>query len=106
MSFRGGMNEFVRQAARMQRKIEARREELKSDEFEASAGNDRVKAKVNGGLELVALDIDPKLIEEEGLEMTQDLVVAAANAALAKARESVDAEIQKVSGGLKIPGLG
>jgi nucleoid-associated protein EbfC len=106
MSFRGGMNEFVRQAARMQRKIEARREELKSEEFEASAGNDRVKVKVNGGLELVALEIDPKLIEDEGLEMTQDLVVAAANAALTKARDSVDAEIQKVSGGLKIPGLG
>jgi len=95
MSFRGGMNEFVRQAARMQRKIEARREELKAEEFEASAGNDRVKAKVNGALELVALQIDSKLIEEEGLEMTQDLVVAAANAALAKARETIDAEAVK-----------
>lgn len=106
MSFRGGMNEFMRQAARMQRKIDARREELKSEEFEASAGNDRVKAKVSGALELVAIEIAPGLLEEEGLEMTQDLLVAAANAALAKARETVDAEIEKVSGGLKIPGLG
>jgi DNA-binding protein YbaB len=40
------------------------------------------------------------------MEMVQDLVVAAANAALSKAREHVDAEIEKITGGLSIPGVG
>ena len=106
MKFRGGMGELMRQASRLQRKIERRREELKEDEFEASSGNDQVKVTVNGGAELVKVEIDPAVLEGEGLEMVQDLVVAASNAALTKAREHVDAEIEKVSGGLKIPGLG
>jgi DNA-binding YbaB/EbfC family protein len=105
MKFRGGMGELMRQASRLQRKIEKRKEELKELTFEASAGNDQVTVTVNGGQELVTVKIDPKLLEGEDLEMAQDLVVAAANAALAKSREEVDAELEKVSGGLKIPGL-
>ncbi len=106
MKFRGGMGELMRQASRMQRKIEKRREELKDDEFEAGAGDDMVKVTVNGAAELVRVTVDPKALESEGLEMVQDLMVAAANAALVKSRESVDAELEKVTGGLKIPGLG
>ncbi len=106
MKFRGGMGELMRQASRMQRKIERRREELKTEEFEAGAGNDMVKVTVNGGAELVRVVVDPKALEQEGMEMLQDLIVAASNAALAKAREHVDAELEKITGGLKIPGLG
>jgi len=105
MQFRGGMNELMRQASRMQRKIEQRREELKTETFEATAGNDRVKVVVNGGLDVVSITIDPKAIEEEGLDFVQDFVVAATNAALANARTGVDKELEKVTGGLKIPGL-
>jgi hypothetical protein len=100
------MAELMRQASRMQRKIEKRREELKAEEYEAGAGDDRVKVTVNGGAELVKVTIDPKALEDEGLDMVSDLVVAAANAALKKAREHVDAELEQVTGGLKIPGLG
>jgi len=106
MKFRGGMAELMRQASRMQRKIEARREELKAESYEATAGNDRVKVVVNGGAEVVSVAIDKGLLDEEGLEMVQDLVAAATNAALAKARESVDAELEKITGGLSLPGLG
>jgi DNA-binding YbaB/EbfC family protein len=105
MKFRGGMSELMKQASRMQRKIEKRKEELKAEEYEASAGNDQVKVTVNGGYELVKVNIDPELLKGEDLEMVQDLVVAATNAALTKARENVDAELEKISGGLKIPGL-
>jgi len=100
------MGELMRQASRLQRKIEARKEELKEETIEASAGNDKVKVVVNGGVELVSVTIDPELLTEEDLEMVQDLVVAAVNAGLAQARELVDGEVEKVSGGLKIPGLG
>jgi DNA-binding YbaB/EbfC family protein len=99
------MNELMRQASRMQRKIEKRREELALLEFEAGAGNDQVKAVASGNAEIVRLTIDPALLKEEGLEMVQDLVVAACNAALAKAREHVDGELEQVTGGLKIPGM-
>ncbi|HJL19417.1 MAG TPA: YbaB/EbfC family nucleoid-associated protein [Sandaracinaceae bacterium LLY-WYZ-13_1] len=103
--FRGGMSELMRQASRLQRKIEARKEELKDETVEASAGNERVTCVVNGASELVSITIDPELLKEEDLEMVQDLVVAASNAALKKAEEMVDAELEKVTGGMKIPGL-
>lgn len=106
MNFRGGMGELMRQAGRIQRKVEARREELKDETFEASAGNDKVTAVANGVPELTEVRIDPELLQEEDFEMMQDLVVAASNAALTKAREHVDAEIEKITGGLSIPGMG
>ena len=75
------------------------------EEFEAGAGNDQVKAVATGNAEIVRITIDPALLKEEGLEMVQDLVVAACNAALTKAREHVDGELETVTGGLKIPGM-
>lgn len=106
MNFRGGMGELMRQAGRIQRRVEKRREELKAETFEASVGNDKVTAVANGVPELAQIRIDPALLQQEDLEMVQDLVVAATNAALTKAREHVDAEIEKITGGLAIPGLG
>lgn len=106
MSFRGGMGELMRQAGRIQRKVEQRREELNAETFEASAGNDKVTAVANGVPELTEIKIDPELLQQEDMEMVQDLVVAAANAALTKAREHVDAEVEKITGGLSIPGVG
>jgi len=105
MKFRGGMSELMRQASRLQRKIEVRKEELKEETWEASAGNEQVKATVNGAGELAKIEIDKALLEAEDLEMVQDLIVAATNAALTKSREAVDAELEKVTGGMKIPGL-
>ncbi|MCG8557401.1 MAG: YbaB/EbfC family nucleoid-associated protein [Proteobacteria bacterium] len=105
MTFRGGVAELMRQAHRMQRRIERRKEELKAQTVEASSGNDRITVCVNGGQELVRVRIEPALLEQEELSMIEDLLVAAANAALKKSQEMVDAEIETVTGGLKIPGL-
>ena len=104
--FRGGMGELMRQASRLQRKVEKRKEELKHETVQAGAGNEQVKAVVNGGGELVSIEIAPALLQAEDLSMVQDLVVAAVNAALVKSQQMVEAEVEKVTGGMKIPGLG
>src|SRR6478672_10192451 len=104
--FRGGMGELMRQASRLQRKVEKRKEELKSATVEAGAGNDQVKVVANGAGALVSVEIAPALLQSEDLAMVQDLIVAAANAALIKAEQMVEAEIEKVTGGMKIPGIG
>jgi nucleoid-associated protein EbfC len=103
--FRGGMGELMRQASRLQRKVEQRKNELKTETVEAGAGNDQVKAVANGAGELVSVVIDPALLQKEELSMVQDLVVAAVNAALTKSQQMVEAEVEKVTGGIKIPGL-
>ena len=105
MKFRGGMSELMRQASRLQRKVSRRKEELKTETVEASAGNDQVKVVVNGGQELVQITIAPELLQSEDLSMVQDLVVAAVNAGIAKSHEMVEAELEKVTGGIQIPGM-
>lgn len=105
MKFRGGMSELMRQASRLQRKVETRKQEMKSELVEASAGNDQVKVVANGGGEVVSITIDPALLKNEDLSMVQDLIVAATNAALKKSTTMVEAEVEKATGGMKIPGL-
>jgi nucleoid-associated protein EbfC len=105
MQFRGGMGELMRQASRMQRKIDQRKTELKSETVEAGVGNDQVKVVANGALEIVKVTISPELLKAESLEMAQDLIVAGVNAALKKAQEMVDAEVEKITKGIKVPGI-
>ncbi|HVZ35822.1 MAG TPA: YbaB/EbfC family nucleoid-associated protein [Polyangiaceae bacterium] len=105
MQFRGGMSELMRQASRMQRKVEQRKKELQDATVEVGVGNDQVKVTATGGMTIVKVSISPALLTAEGLEMAQDLVVAGVNAALKKAQEMVDAELEKVTKGIKMPGM-
>ncbi len=105
MQFRGGMNELMRQAARMQRKIDDVKASLKDAEVTGSAAGEKVKVVVTCEGKLRSITIDPEFLAAEGLEMTLDSIVAASNAALDEADKKVDAEVNKVTGGIKIPGL-
>jgi DNA-binding YbaB/EbfC family protein len=105
MQFRGGMNELMRQAARMQRKIEQAKEQLKDREVSASAVGDKVKATVTFGRKVTRVEIDPEFLKSEGLEMALDGVCAAVNSALEQADKAMEAELEKVTGGVKIPGV-
>jgi nucleoid-associated protein EbfC len=105
MQFRGGMNELMRQAARMQRKIEQAKNELKDREVVAEAVGGKVKATVSYGRQLKRVEIDPEFLKSEGMELALDSVCAAVNAGLDQAEKAMEAEIEKVTGGVKIPGI-
>ena len=105
MQFRGGMNELMRQAARMQRKIDQVKAEIKDREVTGSAVGDKVTVVATCEGKVRAIKIDPEFLASEGLEMTLDAVVAATNAALEAADKLSEAEIGKVTGGVKIPGM-
>lgn len=102
---RGGMGELVRQASRMQRQIDERKAELASEQVKASSGNNAVTAIADGAGRLVSVQIDKKALENEEIELIQDLIVSASNAALSKAAQLVETEIEKITKGMKIPGL-
>lgn len=105
MQFRGGMNELMRQAARMQRKIEQVKTDIKDHEVSATSAGDKVKVTVSCEGKVRQIFIDPEFLAAEGLEMALDAVVAAANTALDEADKKVDAEVNKVTGGIKVPGM-
>jgi len=73
---------------------------------QATAGGGMVTVEANGKQEIVSLKIDPEVINKDDAQMLEDLVLAASNEALRKARELVQQELGKLTGGLKIPGLG
>jgi hypothetical protein len=99
------MNDMMRQAQLMQKKISKLQEELKTREVEASAGGGMVTVKANGAQEILDVKIDPKIFEGGDAEMLQDLVLAAVNEALRQAKDMMEREMGQITGGLSIPGL-
>jgi DNA-binding YbaB/EbfC family protein len=103
--FSGGMNELMRQAARMQRKIEQIKKEVGDKEVTANAVGDKVKATVTYAGKVSRVEVDPEFLKSEGLELALDGVCAAINAGLEQAEKAMEAELAKVTGGVKIPGM-
>ncbi|MBN9165803.1 MAG: YbaB/EbfC family nucleoid-associated protein [Myxococcales bacterium] len=103
--FRGGMNELMRQAARLQRTVEETTKAIADKEIVASAVGDKVKATVTYAGKVSKIEIDPEFLKSEGLELALDGVVAALNSGLEQADKAMEAELEKVTGGVKIPGL-
>jgi nucleoid-associated protein EbfC len=105
MQFRGGMNELMRQAARVQRKIEQTKKEFADKEVIASAVGDKVKVTVTYSRKIARIEIDPEFLQSEGLELALDAAVAAVNSGIEQADKAMEAELEKVTGGVKIPGV-
>jgi hypothetical protein len=101
----GGMGDLLKQAQEMQGRIAKIQEELGQKTVEGSAGGGMVRITVNGQLNLTAVKIEPSVVNAEEKEMLEDLILAAANDGMRKAREMVTAEMGKITGGFKIPGL-
>ena len=99
------MQDLVKQAQMMQKKMATMQEELNAREVEASAGGGMVTVKVNGGQEVLEVRIEKDVVDPEDVEMLQDLILAATNDALKRAREMVQGEMSQLTGGMKIPGL-
>ena len=99
------INYFMRQARQLTTKIEKRKEELAKETVTGVAGGDLVTVTANGAQELQSIKINPKAVEPLDLAMLEDLVTAAANQALTKSRELVKTELEKISGGVSIPGM-
>jgi len=100
-----GFGEIMKQAQRMKAELNRIQEEAAAKRVDGSAGGGMVTVTADGRGEIVAVKIDPELIQGGDLEMLQDLVVAAANDALRRARELLTAEMGRLTGGLNLPGL-
>jgi DNA-binding YbaB/EbfC family protein len=95
----------MKQAQKLQEKMAKVQEELAAKTVEATSGGGMVTAIVNGKFELVAIRIEKDVVNPEDIDMLQDLIVAAVNEGIRKAQEMASAEMAKVTGGMKIPGM-
>lgn len=103
--FGGGMAQLMKQANQMQMKIKKLQEELAKAEYESSAGGGAVKAKVNGDHKVVSLTINQDLMSSGDVDMLQDMVMIAVNDAMKTAKDTSAKEMEKITGGMGVPGL-
>ncbi|HRU04788.1 MAG TPA: YbaB/EbfC family nucleoid-associated protein [Candidatus Brocadiia bacterium] len=101
----GLLREAQKQAQSMQKSMAALEEDLKQRVVDGTAGGGVVKAFVNGQRELVGIKISPEVVDPKDVEMLEDMVTAAVSQALKKAAELHRTEMNKLTGGLSLPGL-
>jgi nucleoid-associated protein EbfC len=102
------LQEMMRQAQRMQKRLQKVQEEAGERTVEGSAGGGMVVVTLNGRNELLSVKLDPQVVSVEEIDMLQDLVVAAVNQAISRATEMMKEEMAKVTGGvggMPIPGM-
>ncbi len=100
-----GFGGMLKQAQKLQADLARLQEELGNRTVEGTAGGGMVKARATGKQEILSIEIEKEVVDPEDLEMLQDLVTAAVNEALRKARELAAEEMGKLTGGVGIPGL-
>jgi len=101
-----GFGNIMKEAQKLQQQMEKIQAEAAQKKVEATAGGGMVTVEANGKQELVSIKIDPEVVSRDDVQMLEDLVLAAANEALRKSRDMMQQELGKLTGGLRIPGLG
>ena len=101
-----GFGNIMKEAQKLQQQMEALQAEVGKKKVQATAGGGMVTVEANGKQEILSIKIDREVINPEDAQMLEDLVLAACNEALRQSREMVQAEMGKLTAGLKIPGLG
>jgi DNA-binding YbaB/EbfC family protein len=95
----------MKQAARMQQQMEQVQAELAARTVEATSGGGAVKVTAKCDGSIASIKIDPQALVPADVQLLEDMVLSAANQALAQAKEISNAEMGKVTSGLNLPGL-
>ena len=99
-------NDMMQRIQKMQEDMQAKQEEVENTDFTAGAGGDLVEVTVNGKHEVQSIKIKPEAVDPDDVEMLEDFLTIAFNEAVRKANDAMEREMNSVSGGLNIPGLG
>jgi DNA-binding YbaB/EbfC family protein len=101
-----GFGNLAKMAQQMQADMARVQAEVEALVIETSAGGGAVKAVVNGSQEVLSVTIDPAVVDADDVEMLQDLITAAVNDGLRQVRDIAAEKMARVTGGLRLPGLG
>lgn len=99
-----GVGKLLKQAAKMQKKMEALQEELSQKELEVTSGGGAIKIVITGQSELKSLKLDPEFLKED-TDFVEETLLAALQEANQKAKETYEEAMSEVSGGMSMPGL-
>lgn len=101
----GNMQQMIRQAQKIQEDMAKKSEELELLETTITSGGGAVEIVITGKKVIKSLTIKPEVVDPEDIEMLQDLIIAAVNEAVRTVEEAANKEMEKISGGLNVPGM-
>jgi DNA-binding YbaB/EbfC family protein len=99
----GNMNNMMRQAQALQRKLAEAQGALAEEEVTGSAGGGMVTVTATGAGEVRAVEIAPDVVDPDDIDMLQDMVLAAVNEALRAAKQLEQERLGGLAGGLGLP---
>ncbi len=100
-----GMNDMLRQAQIMQKKMTDLQDQLGNRTIEATSGGGMVTVSCTGKQDILSIKIDPAAVDPNDVDMLQDLVLTAVNEAIRQSKAMVEKEMGAITGGMKIPGM-
>ncbi len=99
------MQAMLRQAQKMQEDMAALQEDLDAREYEIKAGGGVVSVKINGKKEILAIDIQPEIVDPDDIETLSDILVAAVNEAIKRVETTNASEMDQITKGMNMPGM-
>ncbi len=99
------MQSMIKQAQKMQADMETLQEDLNAREYDIAAGGGAVSIKINGRKEVMSIKLSADIVDPEDVETLEDTLVAAVNEAIKKVEETNNAEMNKITGNISMPGL-
>ena len=97
------INNMMKQAQQLQKKMSEVQEKLNSIEVEGISGGGLVKVTATAKGDIKRITLDDSLLSKEEKEMTEDLIVAAINDAKQKGEAASQEEMKAVTGGIPLP---
>ena len=101
----GNLASLLKTAQEMGQRMQQLNEELKARRATGTAGGEMVEVEVNGLQEVLRIRMQPQLLADSDKELLEDLITAAVNQALQKARQLHADALKEATGGLELPGL-
>ena len=99
-----GVGTLLKQAKKMQQKIEEMQKALETREIDVSSGGGAVQIKINGAGKFLAVKLDPEFLKEDA-KLVEETLLNAVHEAATKAKELNDSEMQRISSAFQVPGM-
>lgn len=99
------MNQMVKKAQKMQEDMARIQEELEAKEFTKQVGGGALELVMTGDKKLKSVTLKPEAVDPDDIEMLQDLIISGVNEIIQEIEDYSAAEMEKVTGGVSMPGL-
>ena len=101
----GQFASLMKNAHEIQGRMKEMQEAMRRLKVEGTAGGGMVKIEMNGQQQVLGCQIEPTVFSSGDREMLEDLIVAATNHALEKVKQATAEHMERMAGGLDIPGI-